>query len=165
MFDISRHLILKTDVVGSSGNNCHLYSGGLRFGLGRDTDCRGSGFSWFFLGFLDKLWGSTSVRPLPLPSLSFPVHYSRAVVCCCLRQHSQTWFRAPSGSMVIFLFVSVPCFEVGPPLPRRKGMTTAVDYHRQSFSNIVLPFEPIETDLLKVLPGNGPVNTFQHATI
>jgi hypothetical protein len=49
--------------------------------------------------------------------------FSRAVNCCWFRQHSHSWFWAPSGHMSKFLFVprSLICFQRGTFFDERRG--------------------------------------------
>jgi hypothetical protein len=56
-----------------------LYSGDAWFESCWDTDYTYWEFLWFSSVSPCKCWDSTSVRPLPLPSLSFPINYSSAI--------------------------------------------------------------------------------------
>jgi hypothetical protein len=120
MFDISRHLILKIDVLGWSCNTCHSYSGGARFDLVRDTNCRGSGFSWFFIGTLYKFWGNTSIRLLPLLSVSFVDHCNSSILLLSLTQpflvSGPVWIH---GQIFVY-FSTTYVFWSGTPLPREE---------------------------------------------
>jgi hypothetical protein len=47
--------------------------------LGSDTWYSNGGFLWYLQSPPGKCWDSTSIRPLPPPSISFPVHHSSTI--------------------------------------------------------------------------------------
>jgi hypothetical protein len=74
-FNISFILKIHHRTDCTSSNALDLYSGGACFESQLETGYPGR-FSWFFYVPLGKCWDNTSIRPWPLPSISFPIYHS-----------------------------------------------------------------------------------------